>query len=105
MAEIDHDVMAAQQVHAPPHARKTMTLAVTSVVLVALLGAAFHFGRAALAVRAQAEAVAVEEETRAFCTGLGLAPASAVYQRCESGVATIRQRQEQRLAAESAGLL
>jgi hypothetical protein len=66
---------------------------------------AFNYGRDAQMNARLAETSAVEQETHAFCTGLGIAQGTDVYQRCESGLVAIRLRQEQRLAAEQAGLI
>jgi hypothetical protein len=73
--------------------------------LIALFVTAFHYGRDAQANAQRAEAATVEQETRSFCTGLGIPPGTDAYVRCENGLAAIRLRLEQRLAAEAAGLL
>ena len=78
---------------------------VAACAAVFLCVASFHYGRDARINAASAEAAAVEQETRDFCLGLGLAPGADLYRRCESGLAAIRERQEQRLAAEAAGLI
>ena len=102
MAEIDHGFTTTQG--AVPRT-STVLIVLVIAALIAVLGAAYQLGRGAQVARAQAEVLAVEAETRAFCTSLQLAPGSDAYRRCDNGLATIRQRLEQRLAAESAGIL
>jgi hypothetical protein len=72
---------------------------------VVLLGVVYAFGLAARAASERTEAALIEQENRAFCTGLGLTDKSEQYTRCTSGLTAIRQRQRGRFDAESAGIL
>jgi hypothetical protein len=63
----------------------------------AILIAAFSYGRSAQATAERNLSATVDEEDRYFCTGLGFIPASALYQKCCDGAAAIRSRQEERM--------
>jgi hypothetical protein len=59
--------------------------------------AAFSYGRSAQANAERGNSATVDEENRYFCTGLGLIPATALYQKCCNGASIIRNRQEERI--------
>lgn len=71
--------------------------------VITLLFAAFYQHKIARMDAQRAEAIAAGHDNRAFCASLGLAPASALYRRCEEDAA--QRRQDQRLAKEAAGAL
>jgi hypothetical protein len=73
--------------------------------LITLVMAAVYHGEIAELEAQRAEAIAIEAETRALCSDLGVAPGSGLYQHCEEGLAAVRQRQQQRLATQSTGVL
>ena len=66
---------------------------------IAILIAAFSYGRNAQASAERNQSATVDEENRYFCTGLGFIPATALYQKCCDGAAAIRSRQEERIRA------
>lgn len=109
MPQVESTLPKAALTSAPGHDAATrnspVIIGVAACAAVLLCVASFHYGRDARINAQQAEAAAVEQETRAFCVGLGLAPGADLYRRCESGLAAIRERQEQRLAAEATGLI
>jgi hypothetical protein len=82
------------------------SLALTGgVVLVAVLAAAFLYGRDARARIDQAEATASAQENGVFCGDLGLAPDGEAHARCINGLRDIRQRHRTRWEADAAGIL
>jgi hypothetical protein len=63
------------------------------------------FNAPRVAAHQRQAAVEMQEETRAFCEGLGMAVGGSSYKRCEQGVSSIRATQERRTSAELAGML
>lgn len=96
-----HTVIPAEASTRTSHLR----VGLLAVALVAVLGAAYSYGLQARAAAERAELALVTQENQSFCTGLGLAAATEVYARCESGLTAIRQRLRERHDAEAAGLL
>jgi hypothetical protein len=70
----------------------------------AILIAAFSYGRTAQASVERSQSATVDEENRYFCTGLGFIPATALYQKCCNGASIIRSRQEERIRQELGAL-
>ena len=89
---------------AEPPVKPAAAAAILAALLM-MIAAAFYCGRLALERAAQSEASLVVQETREFCGALGFAPQTERYQRCETGLAAIRTRQEQRFTDAAAGLL
>jgi hypothetical protein len=77
------------------------------IVLVALiaLGASFLCGQKARATAERNTSTVVEDENRAFCTSLGMTPATEPYTRCADGLANVRRLQQERFNAEMASIL
>jgi hypothetical protein len=63
----------------------------------AVMIAAFSYGRSAQASAEGNHSATVDEENRYFCTGLGFIPATALYQKCCEGAMVIRSRHEERI--------
>jgi hypothetical protein len=63
----------------------------------AVIIAAFSYGRSANASRERNQSATVDEENRYFCTGLGFIAATALYQKCCDGPMAIRSRHEERI--------
>jgi hypothetical protein len=63
----------------------------------AVLIAAFSYGRNAQATAEGNLKATIEEENHSFCTGLGFDPANSLYQKCCNGAAVIRSREEERM--------
>jgi hypothetical protein len=74
------------------------------IVAIIVLGAAFLYGRNLRATAERNTATAIEEENRAFCTGLGIAQETEAYVRCADGLANVRRTHEGRLNAEAMGI-
>ena len=88
-----------------PHARRRTAVGVGAFLVAIILGGAFFYGRGACAASDGALAAAIEEESRAFCVSLGVAPAIEAYAHCAEGLANVRRRVEERLAAKAAGAI
>lgn len=69
--------------------------------LVYMLVAALIYGPQARAAAERHTAIVMEQEDRAFCTGLGHNPTSEIYARCTAGLADVRRWHEERLTADT----
>jgi hypothetical protein len=70
-----------------------------------LLGYSYNYGSSARASATRAEAILTQTENETFCTGLGLAPKTETYVRCETGLTEIRRRQEKQFNDDAMGIL
>ena len=108
MTQIEAHIIDASTSVQGDIAERPVKPAAAAAILAALLimfAAAFYGGRLAQARAAQSEAATVEQETREFCGALGFAPQTERFRHCETGLAAIRTRQEQRFTDAAAGLL
>ncbi len=87
------------------HARRRAAANVGVLLVVIILGGAFFYGRGACAASDSTIAAAIDEENRAFCASLGAAAAGEAYAHCAEGLANVRRRVEERLAAKAAGAI
>jgi hypothetical protein len=90
---------------APFLAQQRVRVALVALLALIVVGAAILYGQFAHATAERSKAAAIEEESRAFCTSLGLAPPAETYTRCLDGLISIRQRHEERLNAEAMRVL
>ena len=87
----------------PFQQRTGVALIVFAALLV--LAISFLYGQKVRAAVTLNTATAVEDENRAFCTSLGIAPATEAYTRCADGLANVRRLQQERFNAEAMGIL
>ena len=78
----------------------TGAFAFFAVALVYMLITSLIYGPAARATAEREQAMAIEKESRVFCTGLGLLAGSELYARCTDGLAEIRRRHQERLTSD-----
>jgi len=78
----------------------TGAFAFFAVALVYMLITSLIYGPAARAAAEREEAMAIEKESRIFCSGLGLVAGSELYARCTDGLAEIRRRHQERLTSD-----
>ena len=74
------------------------------IALIIVLGLAYDHGRARQATSMSAETTAIEDEDIAFCVRLGIAQNSDAFTRCRSGLAYIRQSQQERTNSVTSGM-
>jgi hypothetical protein len=77
--------------------RSRIDVLIFVLAALAIMTAAFSYGRSARASAELNHSAAVDEENRYFCTGLGFIPATAPYQKCCDGAMVIRSRHEERI--------
>jgi hypothetical protein len=87
-----------------PFQQRTAGALIVFVALI-VLGASFLYGQKVRATVERNTATVVEDENRAFCTSLGIAPATEAYTRCADGLANVRRLQQERFSAEATGIL
>jgi hypothetical protein len=87
-----------------PFQQRTASALIVFVALI-VLGASFLYGQKVRAAVERDTATVVEDENRAFCTSLGIAPATEAYTRCADGLANVRRLQQERFNAEAAAIL
>lgn len=78
----------------------TGAFALFAVTLAYMLITSLIHGPAARAAAKREEALAIEKESRLFCTGLGLVAGSELYARCAEELAQVRRRQQERLTSD-----
>lgn len=78
----------------------TGAFAFFAVALVYMLITGLIYGPAARAAAEREQAMAIEKESRVFCTGLGLVAGSELYASCTDGLAEIRRRHQERLTSD-----
>jgi hypothetical protein len=70
-----------------------------------VLAISFLYGQKVRAAVTLNTATVVEDENRAFCTSMGVAPATEAYSRCADGLANVRRLQQERSNAAAVGIL
>ena len=70
----------------------------------AIMIAAFSYGRNAQASAERSQHATIDEENRTFCAGLGFDPATSLYRKCCDGAAIIRSRQQARMRQDFGGI-
>jgi hypothetical protein len=81
-----------------------VALGASFIALIVVLGLAYDHGRARHATAMSAETTAIEDEDIAFCVRLGIAQNSNAFSRCRSGLADIRQSQQERTTSMTSGM-
>ena len=89
--------------HGPFQQRTAGALIVLAAVIV--LGASLLYGQKVRAAVERNIATVVEDENHAFCTSLGITPATEAYTHCADGLANVRRLQQERFNAEAMGIL
>ena len=84
--------------------RDRLDVLIFALSALAIMIAAFSYGRNAQASAERSLSATIEEENRSFCTGLGFDPATSLYQKCCDGAATIRSREQERKRQDFSGL-
>jgi hypothetical protein len=87
-----------------PFQHRTGTALIVFAALL-VLAISFLYGQKVRAAVTLNTATAVEDENHAFCTSLGVAPATEAYARCADGLANVRRLQQERFNAEAMGSL
>lgn len=105
MSAADRGAMPPRdQADEPVVIRDRVDVLIFALGALAIMIAAFSYGRNAQASAERGLIATIDEENRTFCTGLGFDPATSLYRKCCDGAAIIRNREQERMRQDPGGI-